>query len=502
MTAVAAEVEYSDIRPQPGPQEEFLSCEADIAIYGGQAYGGKSYALLLDALRWTHIKGYGAVIFRRHSTDITQEGGLWDEAMGLYPLAGGRPRESQGRMDFRFPAGSRISFAHLQYEDSVERKQGGQIAVAGFDELTHFTQQQFFYMFSRLRSKCGVRPYARATCNPDVDSWVAAFIAWWIDQRKTLPDGKPNPNFGIAIKERSGKLRWLIKDGDEMYWFDSKAEAIEYRDGHGLSSKLKPISVTFIPATRYDNPIGMEKDPDYEAKLGLLSRVDRARLMDGNWAVRQGAGMVFKRTDFEIIELEDWERMQKEVVRRLRRWDFAGTAAKKATTPKKMSEHLQAGPDWTVGLKAEMLSDKTIVFTDMVRKQFNPGGVKTLVMDTAKADGRRVKVIIPQDPGQAGKAQVHDYVTSMMGWPVIGERETGSKLTRAENYSTYAQNGKVKILRAAWNDIFLAEHEAFVTEGVSDDIVDCGSGAYRALTEKGPSTTDVMARAKLQGRIG
>src|SRR5436305_14925946 len=69
-----------------------------------------------------------------------------------------------------------------------------------FDELTHFTAHQFFYMVSRNRSTCGVRPYIRATCNPDADSWVADFLAWWID-----------PQTGLPIPERAGVLRYYIR---------------------------------------------------------------------------------------------------------------------------------------------------------------------------------------------------------------------------------------------------------------------------------------------------
>ncbi len=39
------------IAPQPGPQTRFLRTSADIAIYGGAAGGGKSWALLLEPLR-------------------------------------------------------------------------------------------------------------------------------------------------------------------------------------------------------------------------------------------------------------------------------------------------------------------------------------------------------------------------------------------------------------------------------------------------------------------
>src|SRR6266850_7935610 len=95
------------------------------------------------------------------------------------------------------PRASKIKFSHLQLETTVHDWQGAQITLICFDELTHFTAYQFFYMVSRNRSTCGVRPYIRATCNPDADSWVAEFLAWWIDQETGLP-----------IPERAGVLRY------------------------------------------------------------------------------------------------------------------------------------------------------------------------------------------------------------------------------------------------------------------------------------------------------
>src|ERR1700733_733767 len=102
------------IRPQPGAQERFLSSSADIAIYGGAAGGGKSFALLMEPLRHIGNPEFGGVIFRRTSPQITNEGGLWDEAGKLYPLVGGDARV--GNLEYRFPTESSISFRHLQHE--------------------------------------------------------------------------------------------------------------------------------------------------------------------------------------------------------------------------------------------------------------------------------------------------------------------------------------------------------------------------------------------------
>jgi len=135
-----------DIKPQTGPQTDFLSCKADIAIYGGSAGSGKTHAMLLDPLR--HINACpegGAVYFRKTTTQIRGEGGLWDEAKNLYRPLGGVARESPS-MDIIFPnpknkskAGFKITFSHMQHEKNKYDYQGAQIPVIYFDELTHFS---------------------------------------------------------------------------------------------------------------------------------------------------------------------------------------------------------------------------------------------------------------------------------------------------------------------------------------------------------------------------
>ncbi len=112
-------------------------------------------------------------------------------AKNFYPRLGGTPH--LGMREWRWPGGGKIKFAHLQFDSTVYDWQGAQITLICFDELTHFSKHQFFYMVSRNRSTCGVRPYIRATCNPDADSWVADFLAWWID-----------PETGLPIPERAG----------------------------------------------------------------------------------------------------------------------------------------------------------------------------------------------------------------------------------------------------------------------------------------------------------
>jgi len=143
---------------------------------------------LLEPIRHIQNPDFGAVLFRRTYPEVTNEGGMWDESLRLYSLVGGKP--TRGDLIWRFPKGAKIQFGHLQREEDVSAWRGAQVPLFGFDQLETFTETQFFYMLSRNRSTCGVRPYVRATCNPE-PGWLADFLDWWIGDD------------GYAIPERS-----------------------------------------------------------------------------------------------------------------------------------------------------------------------------------------------------------------------------------------------------------------------------------------------------------
>jgi len=274
------------LRPQPGPQTAFLESTADIAIYGGAAGGGKTMALLMEPLYHAHNPEFGCLIFRREATQLTAQGGLWDASMRIYPRFQAKPVQAP-KPKWIFPSGAKISFDHLNHEKDVLNWQGTEICLLCFDELSHFSKTQVFYMFSRNRSTCGVKPYVRATTNPDADSWVAEFISWWID-----------PITGFPIKERSGVKRWFITRGDEQVFADTKEE-LEARDD---CDKDEPKSLTFIAATIHDNKVLMEKDGGYISWLKSLNSVERARLLDGNWKIRYD-GHPIDVTKFKKVEV-------------------------------------------------------------------------------------------------------------------------------------------------------------------------------------------------------
>jgi predicted phage terminase large subunit-like protein len=440
--------EPNEIRPQPGPQEAFLSTPADIAIYGGAAGGGKSFGLLLEPLRHISNPKFGCVIFRRQGVEIRKEGGLWDESEGLYRLAAGIPRQMM--LDWKFPKGARISFAHLEHEKDKYSWQGAQIALIEFDELTHFSKSQFFYMLSRNRSTCGVTPYIRASTNPDADSWVAELIAWWIDQ-----------DTGYPIPERSGVIRYFIRRGEDLIWADSKEQIIEQ---HADAAPAEIKSLTFISSSVYDNKILLEKDPGYLGNLKALPLVDRERLLGGNWKIRPSAGLYFKRGYFPIVDAAP------ATTRKTRAWDLAATDAAEGTTP-----------DWTVGIRISRDAHGCFYIEHIERFQGSPEKVERAILNIAADDGHPVTIRLPQDPGQAGKMQAQYLTRKLAGYIVKTKPVTGDKVTRASPASAQAEAGNIKVVRGPWNEAFFAEVENFPSTKSKDDQIDALADAIDEL---------------------
>ena len=386
--------------------------------------------------------------FRRNSVQVRNEGGLWDESAKLYPLVSASPQESI--LQWRFPSGAKLKFAHLEHEKTKYDWQGAQIPFIGFDELTHFSKSQFLYMLSRNRSTCGVRPYVRATTNPDAESWVAEFIAWWIDQ-----------GTGYAIPERSGVVRYFTAANDEIVWGGTQDELLARVPGltpHDIKS------FTFISASVFDNKILLEKDPSYLGNLKAQSVVERERLLHGNWKIRPSAGMYFKRSYFDVVDAAPATAV------RVRCWDLAATDAEEGSTP-----------DWTVGLRASR-DERGVFYVEHVERfQASPEKVERAILALAESDGRGVRIRLPQDPGQAGKAQAQYLTRQLAGFDIRTKRVTGGKVTRAMPASAQAEAGNIKIVRGAWNEAFLTELENFPGTSSKDDQVDTLSDAIEEL---------------------
>jgi predicted phage terminase large subunit-like protein len=442
----------TDIQAQPGFQMSFLTTPADIAFGGGAAGSGKSFALLMDPLRHIHTPGFDAIFFRRVSTQIRGGGGIWDEALRLYTRAGARVRAHAS--EFLFPTGgrpARIAFSHLQYESDAQSHQSKQYAAIFLDEASQFTSSQFWALLSRNRSTCGVRPFVKATTNPDPDSWVREFLAWWI-----------NPETGFPIPERAGVLRWFLRVNDKIEWADSPEDLL---DMFPDALPDAPLSVTFIPGSLDENKILNTIDPGYRSKLLALPMVERQKLLEGNWNARARAGNVFKREWLPVVDVRPAE-----ILKTVRAWDKAATEKRKGNDP-----------DWTAGVRMSQTRSGLIIIEDAVRRRETPGSVERLLRATASQDGSSVEVWQWRDPGQAGKVDAHYTARAMQGITFRTEPATKSKLVYAGPLSAQAEAGNVVLLRGEWNSDFLAELEGF-PDRPHDDLVDAASLAYRKLS--------------------
>lgn len=444
-----------EIRPQPGPQEAFLATPADIAIYGGGAGSGKSWSLLVEPLRHIHRPGFGAVIFRRTSKQITNEGSLWDESQTLYPLIGGFPRAS--RMEWAFSSGNSVTFAHLEHEKNKLDWHGAQIPLIGWDELQTFTEGQFWYLLSRNRSTCGIRPYVRATCNPDADhflvngpgGWGTGLISWWIDED------------GYAIPERSGVIRWFIRRDNLLEWGDTAQELLAK---YPNDPDCVPKSLTFIGASLDDNKILQRLDPGYRANLLALPLVEQERLLGGNWKIRNAAGEVFKIDRFGVIDSEP------EGYKWCRAWDLAATCG----------DH----SDYTAGVKVGKGPTGRWCIADVARGRWDTSVRDDKITRTADLDGRRCRIHLPGDPGAAGTSQVVYLVRALAGHSVTWDKVTGKKERRAGPFSSQVNAGNVDIVRAPWNGPFLHELDRFPEKGFHDDQVDAAADGFNELSGK------------------
>lgn len=329
-----------------------------------------------------------------------------------------------------------------------------------FDELTHFDEPTFFYMLSRNRSTCGVKPFVRATCNPDADSWVARFIEWWIDQ-----------DTGYPMPERSGKLRWFVRRGGQVVWADTKEELWEQFNLKTPEERAEPLSATFIMASIYDNKELLKVNPQYLSSLKALPEVERERLLSGNWKIKPSAGLFFKRSQVgEFIQV-----IPKDVIQWVRCWDLAAT---------EKDENGDAA--YTAGVLIGKRKNGRYIVADVINRQISASDVRTIIKHTAQLDRakyQRVRIRLPQDPGQAGKEQAQSYIKWLSGFDVTTVPESGSKESRAEPMAAQWQAGNFDIVIADWNDSYIEQLENF-PEGKYKDMVDASANGFAEIELK------------------
>jgi hypothetical protein len=222
---------YVPHEPTP-PQRAFLGLTCREALYGGAAGGGKSDALLMDALQHVHVPKYSAILFRRTYTDLALPGAIMDRSHDW--LSATDAKWNDRDKTWVFPSGASLTFGYLDGPRDHYRYQGSEFQYVGFDELTQFLEKQYLYLFSRLRKSV------------DID---------------------------VPLK-----MRGATNPGDIGHeWV--KRRFLEEPEGR-----------QFVPAKLEDNPhLDLH---EYEQALAQLDPVTRQQLRDGLW-VRDTSALVY-----------------------------------------------------------------------------------------------------------------------------------------------------------------------------------------------------------------
>ena len=245
-------------KPNPGPQTEFLAAAEREVLYGGSAGGGKSYAILADALRDLPHPQFRGLIVRRTTEELRE---LVQKSQELYPKAIPGIKWSERKMEWKSPAGGSLWMSFLERDQDVTRYQGQAFNYIAFDELTQWsTPYAWNYMRSRLRTTApDLRLYMRASTNPGGPghNWV----------KKMFIDPAA---WGKAFSATD------IETGETLVWPKGHSKA-----GQPLFKRR------FIPARLSDNPYLYESG-DYEANLLSLPEADRRRLLEGDWDIIEG----------------------------------------------------------------------------------------------------------------------------------------------------------------------------------------------------------------------
>jgi hypothetical protein len=244
------------------------------ALYGGSAGGGKSDALLMEALRQVDNPDYKGLILRKTYPQLSE---LIDRSLKLYKLAFPRAKYNASNHIWTFPSGAQIHFGSMQHSKNRLDYQGKAYQYIAFDELTHFTYDEYMYLFSRCRPSDSPkgnktpRCYIRSSTNPGGigHSWVMSRFVSAAPPMTTIIEETPitKPDGSVEVKTR-----------DRI----------------------------FVPATIFDNQILLSKDSTYLASLAMLPEQERQALLYGSWDSFSGQVFTSWKNDPEHYEDRKW----------------------------------------------------------------------------------------------------------------------------------------------------------------------------------------------------
>ena len=471
--------------PASVKQEKFLNSDVFLTVYGGAAGSGKSYMGLMRFLRYIHDPDFSGYVFRKNATDMKGGGGLFQTAVRMFMAYDSRVTYTKQPMCIYFPSGATINFTGLDGDAGMEAIQGIQITAAMLDEATHFTEQEVIWIQSRLRGQSNIESCMWLTCNPDPDS----FLCTWLESNYLYPrgkvvdgelvEGRPDPSL-------DGQLLFFLRgEGDKMIWSHDRDEMIRmYSKNYPLDpttgkTSCNPKSFRFISATCLDNPPLIAANPNYISTLANMTRVNRERLLFGNWFAREEEAGYWKREWVKDLVPQP----PQDVYKRVRAWDIAGT----------LPTESNPDPDWTASVLMSRAKDGYYYIEDVVRERRRILEVLNLISQVAKDDMEYCSSIvftyIPRDPNASGQWTAQQWVNKLATQGVavstISTVGAKSKLQRFLPFCAVSEQGLVRVVKGEWNLEFFAELESFTGERNSrmhDDQVDACSDAFQKVS--------------------
>ena len=399
-------------RPNEGAQESFLAAPEKEVLYGGAAGGGKSYAMLIDPLRYIHNKNHKPILLRKSMPELQE---LIDKSHDLYPKAFPGAKWNQQKSRWTFPSGAVFIMSFVENDLDVHRYQGQAFTWIGIDELTHYaTPYVWDYLRSRLRTTDqSIKTYMRATTNP------GGIGGWWVKKMFIHP-APYNESFWATD----------IETGDILHY---PYLAI-------VDQKLRGLPLfkrRFIPARLSDNPYLMQS-PEYLAMLSSLPEVQRRRLLEGDWDVAEDTA--FPEFDHKVHTCEPFEIPNH--WKRFRSCDYGYVA------PSAVLWYAVA-PNGTVFVYRELYQkslDADALAEKIIELEWNDPGILTGPLDTESWAER----------GQRGPSIAETMIQAGVRWTKTdkskGSRVRGKiELHRRLKVNSYTNEVGVKIFRNCRN---------------------------------------------------
>lgn len=458
--------EQTILAPASIPQEHFLASDSTITLYSGCMGAGKTFAIVLNMVKFAAMQNSTIVCFRRTMGEMKAGGGIWQEAVPIFKKMFPDCKVRTNELEIYVPStNSFLKFQSLQHQSDVDKALGAQYSAIFFDEATTFPFEQFILpLLGRLRNaKVKYMPQMFWSTNPKFDHGIYHWIKdFYLDEH------------GIPLKEKSNAERWFVLQNNAPTWFNTKQEALDYCDTLPMAGghKIRPRSFRAIRAHVTDNIPLLTADPNYLSNLQALPTIRRRIYLDGSWVAKEEEAGYFKREWCEIIPFAPDGRCT-----RVRVWDQSSTQPSSAVPD----------PDWTRGTLVSKDENSWYTVEDIKSLRDRPHKVEELIINTARQDGAGVTVVIAVDPGAAGVAYANSMKARLaeMGFYVKLVKTNKAKLTRFLPFSALSEAGRVRFVKSEWLEEAFKELEVFsgVRNGFHDDICDTLSDAIIVLNQ-------------------